>query len=169
MNWNNLDKSASSRMYETLLEHRAMKKLDPITELIDWDAIEKQLPAFEQQGSPTYPPLKMLKVLLLQTWYGLNDIEMEEHLGRNLLFRRFTGFGLDPKIPDDSTIRKFREQMQRTGLLEKVLDEINHQLERKELMLKGGKVTEEATVIKSVPSRPEENHKEEGSQDTEAD
>ncbi len=169
MNWNNLDKSASSRMYETLLEHRAMKKLDPITELIDWDAIEKQLPAFEQQGSPTYPPLKMLKVLLLRTWYGLNDIEMEEHLGWNLLFRHFTGFGLDPILPDHLAIRKFREQMQQAGLLVKVIDDINHQLERKGLLLKAGKVAEYATVIKFVSSRPKNNPNEESSQDTEAD
>ena len=40
-----------------------------------------------------YPPLTMVKVLLLEQWYNLSDPQMEEALGDRLSFRRFVGWG----------------------------------------------------------------------------
>jgi len=162
MSWKNSDQPLLGLAYERLLEHGEVKKLDPIQALIDWDAIEKHLAGIhnKRRGSPAYPPLKMLKVLLLQAWYGISDTKMEAQLARDLLFRRFTDFGLAPKTPDHSTIWNFRQQLHQLGLLQKVLDEVNSQLERKGVMITKGKgAVVDATIVESVRSRPKKNRK----------
>jgi len=170
MSWKNSNQPALGLADEMLLEHGEVKQLDPIQALIDWDAIEKYLSGIHNKrwGSPAYPPLKMLKVLLLQAWYGVSDTEMEVRLACDLLFRRFTGFGLEPRTPDHSTIWNFRQQLHQLGVLEKVLDEINSQLERKGVMVTKGKVAVDATVIESVRFRPKKNRKEKNTQYPEA-
>ena len=59
-------------------------------------------------GRPSYPPLLMVKVLLLQQWYQASDPAMEEALWERLSFRRFVGLGLQDDAPDHSTISRFR-------------------------------------------------------------
>jgi hypothetical protein len=39
-----------------------------------------------KKGEPSYPPLVMFKVLLLQRWYGLSDPAMEAALCDRLSF-----------------------------------------------------------------------------------
>lgn len=51
-------------------------------------------------GRPGYPPLMMLKALLLAQWYGLSDPELEDALADRLSFRRFVGLALDAAVPD---------------------------------------------------------------------
>ena len=170
MSWRNSEQRTLGLADPMLLEHRAMKKFDSIDNLIDWGAIEKQLKGIhnKRRGCPAYPPLRMFKVLLLQAWHGIGDTEMEDQLVVNSLFRRFTGFDSEARIPDHSTIWRFREQMQKTGLLEKVLDEINRQLERQNYILKGEKVAVDSTVIKAARSRPKKNRQGKNTQDPEA-
>ena len=40
-------------------------------------------------GNPAYDALMMFKILLLQTWYGLSDYEVEERINDSLLFSEF--------------------------------------------------------------------------------
>ena len=47
------------------------------------------------EGRPSYPPLTMVKILLLQQWYTLSDTLMEEALDDRISFRRFVGLGLE--------------------------------------------------------------------------
>ncbi len=55
-----------------------------------------------RQGQPGYPPLVMLRVLLLQNWYGLSDPELEIALADRLSFRRFCGLSLQDETPDNA-------------------------------------------------------------------
>ncbi len=87
----------------------------------------------------------------------------------NLSFRHFTGFDSEAQTPDHSTIWNFREQMQKAGLLVKVLDKVNHQLERKGFILKDGKIAVvDTTVIESARSRPKKNGHGKNTQDPDA-
>ena len=63
------------------------------------------------EGRPSYPPLMMVKVLLLGQWYNLSDPQMEEALGDRISFRRFVGLGLQDDTPDYSTISRFRTEL----------------------------------------------------------
>ena len=86
------------------------KRLDRIDEMLDWDPVARLVSAIHSstRGAPSYRPLVMVKVLLLEQWYTLSDPEMEEALGDRLSFRRFVGLGVDDGTPDHSTISRFR-------------------------------------------------------------
>ena len=71
-------------------------------------------------GRPSYPPLTMVKVLLLEQWYNLSDPQMEESLSDRISFRRLVGLGLEDDTPDHSIISLFRSELVNRELVEKV-------------------------------------------------
>ena len=78
------------------------KRLDRIDEMLDWDPVARLVSEIHslRRGAPSYRPLTMVKVLLLEQWYTLSDPEMEEALDDRLSFRRFVGLGIDDGTPD---------------------------------------------------------------------
>jgi IS5 family transposase len=93
----------------------------------------------------------MLRVHLLQQWFGLSDPAMEEALHDVPLYREFTGLeGPMRRLPDESTILRFRHLLEKHALGEAILATVNVLLQRHGLMLKTGTVVD-ATLI-SAPS-----------------
>jgi IS5 family transposase len=67
-------------------------ELDAIDSVIDWGVISLKLRKILMSqgiGRPSYDPLKMMKILLLQRLYDLSDPEMEHQLYDRLSFRSF--------------------------------------------------------------------------------
>src|SRR5256885_7349754 len=93
-------------------------RLERIAALLDWGPLEAALSTVyaSATGRPAFPPIAMFKVLLLQHWYGIGDPEMEETLGDRLSFRQFVGIGLGERVPDHSTISRFRSELVRQDL-----------------------------------------------------
>jgi IS5 family transposase len=54
----------------------------------------------------------MLRVHLMQNWFGLSDPAMEEALYENTPMRVFAGLSLSRAIPDESTILNFRHLLE---------------------------------------------------------
>ncbi|CAN0473511.1 unnamed protein product, partial [Phaeothamnion confervicola] len=129
--------------------------LKRIAELVDWSSLEKQLgsPHGSAVGEKAYPPLVMLKVLLLQSWYELSDPEMEAALDDRLSFRRFTGLSLEDAVPDHSTIWRFREWLARSGLDATLLAEVERQLGAHRLLVRRGTLID-ASLVSSAARRP---------------
>ena len=77
------------------------ERLERIDEAVDWDRLGGVVAGIyaSGEGRPSYPPLTMVKVLLLEQWYNLSDPQMEEALGDRLSFRRFVGLGLQDDTP----------------------------------------------------------------------
>ncbi len=71
------------------------------------------------------------------------------------LFREFAGLDWDSRLPDDSTILRFRHLLERHQLAEKILATINALLLDKGLMLKAGTVVD-ATLIAAPSSTKNE-------------
>lgn len=142
-------------------------RLERIEVLVDWQPVDRLLePIYAAAtGRPAYPPLAMVKVLLLQSWYGLGDPAMEEALGDRLSFRRFAGFTLGEAVPDHSTICRFRAEITRRGLAEALFGEINRQLSERGLIIKHGTLID-ATVIEAAAAEP---RKQKGGGRSEAD
>jgi IS5 family transposase len=126
-----------------------------INEIIDWQQQRLVLKKIDRSGlGPTgYDTLGLLKALILQAWYELSDYQLEESLRVRMDFMLFTGF--DDDVPDHSTLCRFRNLLISRGILEKSLNNINKQLERKGLKVeaKEGAIID-ATVIESA-ARPE--------------
>jgi IS5 family transposase len=90
----------------------------------------------------------MFKILILQQWYGLSDLEVERQMADRISFMAFLGFP-DP-FPDSRTIWLFRERMARTGTDETVWAELQRQLDAMGLQVKHGTI-QDATFIEADP------------------
>lgn len=152
-------------------EHQAIKELDEAHDLIDWLRIEKLLAGIhnKKRGELAWPPLMMFKALLLQSWYRLSDPQLEKQIARDLLFRRFVGLSLADTVPDHSTLWRFRNKLDTENLREKLLEEINEQLNEKSVYVKSGGISIiDASVVQAQRNRPNKGVNGESTQDPEA-
>ncbi|TDR45704.1 IS5 family transposase [Tahibacter aquaticus] len=92
----------------------------------------------------------MLKIHLMQNWFGLSDPAMEEALYEIASMRQFAGLSLTKPIPDETTILNFRRLLETYELGAEILARVNGYLSRKGLMLKRGTIVD-ATII-AAPS-----------------
>ena len=131
--------------------------LQRINDLLDWPALAhltRNLHA-ARHGAPAWPPLIMLRVVLLSQWYGLSDPACEEALADRVSFRRFCGLSLHDPVPDHSTIHRFRDLLRREGLDQAVLEEVNRQLDARGLILRQGTLID-ASLIASAARPPKQ-------------
>jgi len=101
-------------------------------------------------GRQPYPLEKMLRVHLMQNWFGLSDPAMEEALYENTPMRAFARLSTNKPIPDETTILNFRHLLEANELAPEILGRVNAHLSRKGLMLKRGSIVD-ATII-AAPS-----------------
>jgi hypothetical protein len=75
-------------------EPRAATSLSQLAGLIDWVEIDRHLVGISAsaKGEPGWPPLALLRALLLATWHDLSDVRLAEALDDRMSFRRFCGF-----------------------------------------------------------------------------
>lgn len=134
--------------------------LERVSGLVDWPAVEQVLAPLRSgpMGAPSYPVLVLFKALLLQQWYGLSDPALEEALGDRLSFRRFCGVPLEQRMPDHSTIWRFRERLSQSGLAATAFAAVTAQIERTGLILKKGTLIDASLMPAAVnkPKPPED-------------
>jgi len=109
--------------------------LRQITACVDWRGIrtllnKKYTKTHNAIGNPAYDALMMFKILLLQTWYGLRDYEVEERINDSILFSEFLVLDMGLPAPDHSTISRFRTELTRLGIMDKLLRELNKQFKK---------------------------------------
>ena len=96
-------------------------------------------------GRPPFPCELMLRIHFLQQWFGHSDPAMEESLHDVPLYPAF--IGIDPgseRLPDESTILRFRHLLEQHRLAPAMLQLINELLSTRGLMIKA------ATAIDST-------------------
>lgn len=127
--------------------------LAEMDQVIPWSGLEELIrphyPAFGRGRQP-YPLASMLRVHLMQQWFGYADEAMEEALIDQPLLRRFAGLDGGASLPDESTILRFRRMLEENHLAPSILDVVNHLLSERGLLLKRGTVVD-ATLI-AAPS-----------------
>jgi transposase, IS5 family len=101
-------------------------------------------------GRPPFAVETMLRIHCLQLWWNLSDPAMEEELYERPLYRRFVGLDGAARLPDESTILRFRHLLEKHQLAPQVLATINAGLAHQGLLLKTGTVVD-ATII-AAPS-----------------
>lgn len=123
--------------------------------LLDWDRIDRLLDGIsaEHRGGRGYPPLCLLKALLVAQWYNLSDPSLEDAEADLLSFRRFCGFPLDAETPDETSFVRFRAKLRELGLYAKLFAEGNRQLDARGLIVRAGTLVD-ATVIEARAGRP---------------
>lgn len=104
----------------------------------------------ETGGRPHTDEVLVVRCMLLQSWYGLSDPELEYQINDRLSFRNFLGF---PEIiPDFTTVWKARERLKNAGVDEKIWSELQRQLTRKGYIVKKG-VIQDASFIEADVGR----------------
>ena len=132
---------------------RKREFLAQMERVVPWSALVELVAPYAPEGKKGRPPFAvetMLRIHFMQQWFTLSDSAMEEALHDIALFREFVGLGWDSRLPDESTILRFRHLLEKHKLAEQILALVNDLLRGKGLMLKAGTVVD-ATLI-SAPS-----------------
>ena len=133
---------------------RRREFLDEMDRVVPWSDLVVQIAPFMPEGKrgrPPFPVESLLRIHFMQQWFTLSDPAMEEALHDMPLFRDFAGLGgWDDRLPDESTILRFRHVLEKHKLAERILATVNLLLGAKGLMLRSGTVVD-ATLI-SAPS-----------------
>ena len=133
---------------------RKREFLDEMTRVVPWKDLTALIEPHYPKGKTGRPPMGlevMLRVHLLQQWFGLSDPAMEEALHDVPLYREFAGLeGPMRRLPDESTILRFRHLLEKHKLGDAILATVNVILQHHGLLLKAGTVVD-ATLI-SAPS-----------------
>ena len=119
---------------------------------IDWKPIERELSLIyaSRVGRPSYTPLMHFKIMLLQRWYDLSDPAVEDALNDRKSFARFVGLPIDQTAPDHSAICRFRQQLIKHDLMEKLLNALIGQIEAAGLIVKQGTLVDASLIPSAV-------------------
>jgi IS5 family transposase len=146
-------KQADLGLNLTTKRTRKREFLAQMERVVPWTALVQLIAPYAPEGKkgrPPFPVETMLRIHFMQQWFTLSDPAMEEALHDTPLFREFAGLGWDTRLPDESTILRFRHLLEKHKLAEQILAVVNDLLRDKGLLLKAGTVVD-ATLI-SAPS-----------------
>ena len=142
------------------LVHKRTRKrvfLDEMDVVVPWTKLVGLIKPFAPSGTgakggrPSFAVEAMLRIHFLQQWFGLSDPAMEEALHDTPLYCQFAGLDAGiARLPDESTILRFRHLLEEHNLSIQLMGTINATLATKGLMLKAGTVVD-ATLI-AAPS-----------------
>src|ERR1051326_18884 len=96
-------------------------------------------------GRPAYDVVLMFKILILQRYYNVSDDAMEYAILDRLSFMRFLGLGINDPAPDAKTIWLFRDTLTSLGLVDKMFDHLDGQLDKAGVIVHKGKLVD-ATI-----------------------
>jgi len=133
---------------------RKREFLEEMERVVPWavlvEIVEPHYPK-AKTGRPPFGIETMLRIHYLQQWFGLSDPAMEEALHDVPLYREFTRLdGAMARLPDETTILRFRHLLEKHDLAVDMLRVVNDLLQRKGLMMRTGTAVD-ATLI-SAPS-----------------
>ena len=132
---------------------RKREFLAQMERVVPWTELEALIAPHAPEGRRGRPPFSvrtMLRIHFMQQWFTLSDPAMEEALHDVPLFREFAGLNFETRLPDESTILRFRHLLEEHKLAEQILQTVNEMLQAKGLLLKAGTVVD-ATLI-AAPS-----------------
>jgi IS5 family transposase len=89
-----------------------------LNRVIDWESFtEVLLPAYQglaEEGRPPYPPVTILKMLVIAYLYRFSERQVEEATNLNLAIKEFVGLAVDELAPDHSTLSEFNRRLRET-------------------------------------------------------
>ena len=141
---------------------RKREFLGEMERVVPWGDLVALIAPYMPEGRRGRPPFAieaMLRIHFMQQWFTLSDPAMEKALHDVPLFRDFAGLGgWNDRLPDESTILRFRHLLEEHKLAPDILKTINALLQAKGLLLRAGTVVD-ATLI-AAPSSTKNEGKE---------
>ena len=140
---------------------RRDKFLSEMERVVPWARLVERLRPLYPKGERGRPPIgleRMLRIYLLQQWYGLADEALEDALYDSQALRGFAGIDLAvASVPDATTLLHFRHWLEQHELTKVLFDEIGAMLEERGLLLRQGTIVD-ATII-AAPSSTKNKQK----------
>jgi len=141
--------------------------LEMVSNVIDFEMFREKLESKllnqnkkNNAGAKPYDVVMMFKIIILQRYYGLGDIQIEYQILDRLSFKKFLGLESGDKVPDEKTVWAFRENLTNGGLIEEIFSQFGQYLESKGLIMNEGKMVDASfTVAPRQRNTREENKK----------
>lgn len=137
--------------------------LDHMDLVLPWDGwnalIEPRYP-MELRGCPPMEAETMVRLYLLQGWFGLSAEALEEAVYDSSAMRRFVGVRYpDTELPDARTLALFRDFLARNGLDRRVQEDVERCLARSGQRVQPGRIADAVllrlpSVVKGYGDRP---------------
>jgi len=151
-----LKKETSASFVYIDVKRRTKKKafFTQIDQIINWTKISQELNKKikrsnkDSYGRPAYAPIILFKMMLIQIWYNLSDESVEEMVNDTLSANEFCGLKVEDRVPDHSTLSRFRKELTELKIMDKLLNKINKQLKKHRLILQTGVIVD-ATITES--------------------
>ena len=154
-------KQASLKLNLNVKKTRKQVFLDEMEQVVPWAALVELIAPYYPQGKTGRPPFSlqtMLRIHFMQQWFTLSDPAMEEAFFDTPLYREFAQLEEFGRMPDESTILRFRHRLEKHKLAEQILGVVNEILTQRGLLLKTGTVVD-ATLIAAPSSTKNKDHK----------
>lgn len=133
---------------------RRERFLGEMNAVIPWERLIALIePHYPKAGRGRHPVglERMLRIYFLQQWFDLSDPQAEDAIYDSESMRRFAGVELgEDRIPDETTILRFRHLLEKHGLTERIFEEIRALLDERGMYLRSGTIVD-ATII-AAPS-----------------
>ncbi|MBI5682162.1 MAG: IS5 family transposase [Deltaproteobacteria bacterium] len=163
---------AEVSLAKAMQNNRSLKMLERINTVIEWGKVEELLLRYypvgsSKEGADAYPPMMLLRGILLQTWYHIDsDPELENQINDRISFKKFLGISFDIASPDHSTFSRFRGRLSKKAM-QKINNEVLRQFSKKGLSINEG-IAVDARLIESAshPISKEEIRKEQDRRQT---
>ncbi len=124
--------------------------LGTMDKMISWDHWVSEIRPHYPSGKRGRRPRgveTMLRMYLLQKWYGLSDEGIEDAVSDSYAMRSFMrlDFAVE-QVPAASTLRRFRHILQKTGIDQKLQEEIEEKVRAQGKQLRCGSLTDAALL-----------------------
>jgi transposase, IS5 family len=134
---------------ETLAKHKdPLEKLDKV---IDWSVfrpiLDRRLRKDRKSnaGRPPFDVLMMLKLIILQSLYGLSDAQAEFQILDRYTFKRFLGIKPESDIPDEKTVWLFKERLGNEGV-KRIFRRFSSEMDKAGLSARKGSIVDASFV-----------------------
>ena len=147
-------KQAALNLNLSLKKTRKREFLEQMEQVVPWSALVELIAPYYPEGKNGRPPFSlqmMLRVHFMQQWFTLSDPGMEEAFFDTPLYREFAQLDEFGRLPDESTILRFRHRLEKHKLAGQILTTVNEILTQRGLLLKAGTVVD-ATLIAAPTS-----------------
>jgi IS5 family transposase len=135
-----LNKGVDFEMFRSLLEERL------------------HVEAKNKGGRRPFDYVLMFKILILQRYYNLSDVQTEFQICDRLSFMRFLGLTIADDVPDSNTVWNFRERLVDLRMVEELFLLFVNELENLGLVVNEGKIVDASFVdVPRQRNKKEEN------------
>ncbi len=139
---------------------RFLLKMDRV---VPWKDLEETVRPYYPSGKRGRPPRgleTMLRMYLLQYWFGLSDEAVEDAIYDSYAMRTFMRLDFfQQQVPDSTTLLKFRHLLEANGLDKQVFALIGERLSAARLVLRCGSVTDASVTSAGSPSGKKDGRK----------